>query len=207
VWLDGAQDSGSWRERLGEIQFARYPVASGDIDHCLGYVKVQDLLGLALHPSPGGLHSILRKPHTLPPSTPVFHLLELFQWSQIHMALITDDEGHVQGIVTLYDVLEGMVGNLEETRRSSGPGVIRREDGSWLVDGLLPFPAFLRKFQIETEEPRAFTTIHAFMVARLKEEPRTAAAVHWKGFRMEIVDMDGSRVDKVLVEIQREART
>lgn len=205
VWLDGSQNPGSWRDRLGEIPFARYPVARDDIDHCLGYVKVQDLLGLALHPSPGKLESTLRKPHILPPSTPVFQLLELFQWSQVHMALITDDEGRVQGIVTLYDVLEGMVGTLEETRRKSAPGMVKRDDGSWLVDGLLPFRTFLGAFKIETEEPRAFTTVHAFMVAHLDGEPRAAASFHWKGIRVEIVDMDGSRVDKVLVEPERDA--
>jgi putative hemolysin len=204
VWLEGSQDPGSWRKRLGEIPFARYPVAEGDMDNWQGYVKVQDLLGLALHPSPGKLNSILRKPHTLPSSTSVFSLLELFQWSQVHMALITDDEDRVLGIVTLYDVLEGMVGNLEETREKPAPEVIEREDGSWLVDGLLPFQSFLRAFDIETEEPRAFTTVHAFVVERLNGEPRAAASFHWKGFRLEVVDMDGSRVDKVLVQAQED---
>lgn len=202
VWLEGSQDPGAWRERLGEVAFARYPIAGKDIDDWEGYVKVQDLLALALHPSAGKLKSVLREPHVLPPSTSVLHLLELFQWSQIHMAFITDDSDRVEGIVTLYDVLEGMVGDIQEIGKKPAPEVIQREDGSWLVDGLLPFQSFLRRFDIETKEPRPYTTVHAFMVARLPEEPRAAATFFWKGLRLEIVDMDGSRVDKVLVQTQ-----
>jgi putative hemolysin len=200
VWLDRSAGFESWRASLGKVLYTRYPVADGDIDQYVGYVKVQDLLGLALSPDPEALDSILRKPHLLPAWTPVFRLLELFQWSHVHMALVTDDDGRVLGIVTLYDVLEGIVGTLPETREAFVPGLVEREDGSWLVDGLLPFEEFLRVFGRKQEEPREFPTLHAFMVDHLGGEPRAAAVVHWKGIRLEIVDMDGTRVDKVLVK-------
>jgi len=200
VWLDRATGPEHWRSRLGEVLFTRYPVADGELDRYAGYVKVQDLLDLTLAPEPPELDSILRKPHLLPPWTPVFRLLELFQWSHVHMALVTDDEGRVQGIVTLYDVLEGIVGHLPETREASVPGMVRRKDGSWLVDGLLPFEEFLHSFQREVEEPREYPTLHTFVVAHLEEEPRVASVFFWQGLRLEIVDMDGSRIDKVLVQ-------
>jgi putative hemolysin len=121
------------------------------------------------------------------------------------MALVTDDEGTVKGIVTLYDVLEGIVGGLPETREAARPGAYQRQDGSWLMDGLLPFEEFLeRSHRQEEEDPRAFPTLHAFLVDQLEDAPRVTTAVEWKGLRLEIVDMDGTRVDKVLIKEKNE---
>jgi putative hemolysin len=199
VWIDRSAGPESWSASLGDVLYGRYPVGDGGIDRPVGYVKVQDLLALSLSPDPEGLDSVLRKPHLLPGWTPIFRLLEIFQWSQVHMALVTDDGGHVQGIVTLYDVMEGILGQLPETRELGTPGLVERADGSWLVDGLLPFQEFLNAFQRQEEEPREFPNLHTFMVASLEEKPGPTSVVHWKGLRLEIVDMDGSRVDKVLV--------
>jgi putative hemolysin len=201
VWLDRSAGPESWRGRLSDIQFTRYPVAEGALDQTVGYVKVQDLLELVLAPEPKTLDSILRKPHLLPGWTPVFRLLELFQWSQVHMALVTDDDGKVLGIVTLYDVLEGIVGQLPEIREAVVPGMAEREDGSWLVDGLLPFQEFLRAFDQEVPEPRRYNTLHEFVVEFLDGSPAVASIVRWGGLELEVVDMDGSRVDKVLVRL------
>lgn len=202
LWLDKAMGPDSWRPRLGKLEFTRYPVADGELDRYVGYVKVQDLLELALASKPPELDSVLRKPHLLPPWTPVFRLLELFQWSHVHMALVTDDHGRVQGIVTLFDVLEGIVGHLPETREATVPGMTRRADGSWLVDGLLPFEEFLEAFQRDATQPRDYPTLHAFIVALLEEDPKPASVVRWSGLRLEVVDMDGTRVDKVLVRAE-----
>ncbi len=199
VWLDRSAPPESWRDVLGDVLYARYPVAEGELDRYVGYVKVQDLLSLSLSPEHDGLDSILRKPHLLPGSTPVFRLLELFQWSQIHMAFVTDDDGRVQGIATVYDVIEGVLGHLPETLEAVPPAMVERADGSWLVDGLLPFQEFLTAFQRREEVRREFPTLHAFMVASLEEEPRPASVVNWNGLRLEVMDMDGSRVDMVLV--------
>lgn len=199
VWLDRLAGPESWSAGLGGVLYARYPVADGELDRYVGYVKVQDLLSLSLSPEPHGLDSILRKPHLLPGWTPIFRLLELFQWSHVHMAFVTDDHGRIQGIVTLYDVMEGILGGLPETLEAVRPGLVERADGSWLVDGLLPFQEFLHAFQRQEEGRREFPTLHAFMVANLNEDPQPTSVVHWKGLRLEIVDMDGSRVDMVLV--------
>jgi putative hemolysin len=116
------------------------------------------------------------------------------------MALVTHDDGQVLGIVTLYDVLEGIVGRLPEIREAMVPGIVVRGDGSRLVDGLLPFREFLEAFDKEVSEPRRFATLHEFVVDALDGSPSLASVVRWSGLELEVVDMDGSRVDKVLVQ-------
>jgi len=202
VWLDRATGPDSWRDQLGEVIYTRYPVADSALDQVVGYVKVQDLLELVLGPEEQTLDSLLRKPHRLPAGTPVFRLLELFQWSQLHMALVVDGEDRVQGIVTLYDVMEGILGQLPEPREAVLPGMKQREDGSWLVDGLIPFQEFLEAFDRSVSEPRQYPNLHTFMHEKVEGAADVTSVVRWKGLRMEIVDMDGSRVDKVLVRAE-----
>jgi putative hemolysin len=202
VWLDRAAGPDAWRRRLGEVRHTRYLVADGDLDHQVGYVKVQDLLEQALRGEPLALEPLLREPHVLPARTPVFRLLELFRWSGAHIAVVTGEGGRVEGIVTLNDVLEGLVGGMPEWREIVAPGVVEREDGSWLVDGLLAFERFADFFG--RQDPRApeFATLHDFVLERLGGRPATAAVVRWRGLRLEIVDMDGAQIDKVLVMVE-----
>jgi putative hemolysin len=165
----------------------------------VGYIMVRELLQRAAADQPLDLDSLLREPHVLPAWTPVFRLLELFQWSGDHIAVVTGEGDRVEGIVTLNDVLAGIVGDMPQIRAMVAPGVAQREDGSWLVDGLLPFDDFARVFERARDEPHDYPTLHAFMVDRLDHEPRRTAVVYWRGLRLEIVDMDGSRVDQILV--------
>jgi putative hemolysin len=198
-WLDRTAPPDVWRRQLGNVRHTRYLVADGDLDDHLGYVKVQDLLRQALAGEPLDLLPLLRDPHVLPNWTPVFRLLELFQWSGAHIAIVTDAEERIEGIVTLNDVLAALVGDLPESGELVAPGVVEREDGSFLVDGLLPAADFLRFFDRDDPEAARLPTLHSFVATRLADEPRVAAVVRWRGLRLEIVDMDGSRIDKVLV--------
>lgn len=200
VWLDRQASPNDWRERMNPVRHTRYLVCDGDLDQHVGYVNVQELLGRCLQRMPLDLNAVLRKPHVIERWTPAFRVLERFQWSGDHIAIVTETGGEVAGVVTLNDVLEGIVGDIPETYEVTVPGVIEREDGSWLVDGLLPFDEFVTVFDVQPPAGRAFDTVHAFMVANLEERPRPAAVFRWQGLRLEIVDMDGSRIDKVLVE-------
>jgi putative hemolysin len=199
VWLNRQVTPEEWRRQLADIRFTRYLVADGDIDHPVGYIMVRELLQRAAADQPLDLDELLREPHVLPAWTPVFRLLELFQWSGDHIAVVTGEGDRVEGIVTLNDVLAGIVGDMPQIRAMVAPGVAQREDGSWLVDGLLPFDDFARVFDRARDEPHDYPTLHAFMVDRLDHEPRRTAVVYWRGLRLEIVDMDGSRVDQILV--------
>lgn len=199
VWLDINHGPERWRDRMGEVVHTRYIVADGDLDRYLGYVKVQDLFRRCSHGSPLELEPFLREPHLVSRETPAFRILELFQWSGEHLALVTDDRGDVLGIVTLHDVMEGIVGDIPEPREVAVPKMVPREDGSWLVDGLFPFEDFLEAFDMVPQTPPRYENLHAFVTDRLDGSPRESLTFYWRDFTIEVVDMDGRRVDKVLV--------
>jgi putative hemolysin len=199
VWLDRQAGPDSWRHYLKGVRHTRYIVADETLDRYAGYIMVRDLLQRLVAHEPLALEGLVRDVHVLPPWTPVFRLLELFQWSGDHIALVAGDDGRVAGIVTLNDVLAGIVGDMPQVQEIVAPGVAEREDGSWLVDGLIPFDQFARFFGREGREISRYPTLHAFMVDRLDGKPRRTAVAYWRELRLEIVDMDGSRVDQVLV--------
>jgi putative hemolysin len=199
VWLDRQGGPDEWRRTLSEVRHTRYIVADGELDAEVGFVKVQDLLERSLSGEEPNLDSLLRRCHRVDRWTPALRLLSLFQWSGDHIALVTGGDGRVEGLVTLNNILEGIVGDLPEMEAVLTPGVIEREDGSLLVDGLLPFDDLLSMLGLADETPSRFPTLHAFMVDALEGEPRVAGVARWRGVALEVVDMDASRVDKVLV--------
>jgi putative hemolysin len=199
VWLDAHAAPEAWLEALADVRHTRYLVGDGDLDRPLGYIMVRELLQRGVQGEALSLEELVREHHSLPIWTPVFRLLEMFQWSGDHIAVITGADGRVEGLVTLNDVLAGIVGDMPQVRMTVAPGVVEREDGSWLVDGLIPFSQFAEYTGREDESARDFATLHAFMVAHMDGRPERAAVVRWEGLRLEIVDMDGTRVDQVLV--------
>jgi putative hemolysin len=199
VWLDRKAGADSWRRYLKGVRHTRYVVADGELDRYAGYIMVRELLQQLIAHESLSLEGLLREVPVLPPWTPVFRLLELFQWSGDHIAIIAGTDGRVAGVVTLNDVLAGIVGDMPQVREVVAPGVVEREDGSWLVDGLIPLEEFVAFFRREGEDVPHLPTLHAFMVDRLASPPARTAVVRWAGLRLEVVDMDGSRVDQVLV--------
>jgi putative hemolysin len=199
VWLDLAAAS---RERLAEaVQggHTRFLACLGALDHVRGYVKVQDLLVQALAGGPPDPSAVLRQPHRVRPWTPAFRVLERFQRTGDHIAIVTGHGGRLEGLVTLNDILEKIVGEFPEPHEMSAPGAVRRADGSWLMDGLLSWQEAMRILGHESEGGPVHRTLHAFVVHHLGEDPSAADVFTWDGLRVEVVDMDGSRVDKVLV--------
>lgn len=199
IWLDRSSGPAGWRDAMGEVRHARYLVVDGALDRPAGYIMARELLQRMRESDDVAIDELLRQPHVLPHWTPVFRLLEAFQWSGDHIAVVTGDDDRVAGLVTLNDVLAGIVGDMPQVRQTVAPGVVEREDGSWLVDGLIPFSRFAEYCARKDATTPDFPTLHAFMVDRLDHHPDRAAVVHWRGLRLEVVDMDGSRVDQVLV--------
>ena len=198
-WLDLARPVDEQLQSSGMLSHARFIACDGELDRVRGYVSIPDLLGQMLETGITDVENILRKPHFIRPWDTALDVLELFQRSRDHIALVMGARGRVEGVVTLNDVLEGIVGDLPEPAAAPAPEAVPRDDGSWLVDGLLPFEDFLGIAGRPSAHDEPYATLHAFMVDQLGGDPRAGAVLHWNGVRLEVVDMDWNRVDKVLV--------
>ena len=201
-WLD---IEAPWQENQQEIlenTYSRFPVAQGTLDNCLGIVRARDILSLQLAQAPVDLKTLLRSPLYIPESSRALKVLEVFQESGTHIALITDEYGGIEGLVTLNDLVEAIVGELPSVEDEEEPQIIRREDGSWLLDGLLPIEPLkdlLEQEMLPQEEDEHYHTLGGFVMAVLGRVPTSGNFFDAAGFRFEVMDMDGTRVDKVLV--------
>lgn len=182
--------------------YSRFPLIDGGFEHVLGIVEVKDLLAAPLAGKPIDLRATIRPVLYIPETSPALKALELFKRQGAPMALIVDEYGDIQGLMTLNDLLESLVGDI------AGPGgmdertVVQREDGSWLIDGMVPIDEVFDLIKLdptESPEERDYETLGGFMMAELKRIPQAADAVEIEGFRFEVMDMDGRRVDKVLI--------
>lgn len=199
VWLDVNDDPEVWWRRMDRVAYTRYPVGDGALERTLGYVKIQDLFRRCAAGRPLDLQPLLRQPHRVEAGTPAFRILELFQWSAEHMAVVTGPHDEFLGIVTLHDVLQGIVGRIPGPHEVGEPRMVPREDGSWLVDGLFSVEDLLRALRVEPDDPPPPNTLHGITVEALDRRPREALSYRFAGLRIEVMDMDGRRVDKLLV--------
>lgn len=196
---DGNQEL--W-DTITTSKHSQFPVYSQDPDNILGIASIKDLWAQSVAGKGHDLKSILMQPLFVPESLRALKVLELFKQSQTHVALVIDEYGSVQGIVTLHDILEAMVGDLPSDGLATDSGVVRRKDGSWLIDGLLPIDKFEELFKIDVmpqEDAGHYHTIAGFMLFRFNDIPSTGSRFEWSGWQFEVVDMDGNRIDKILV--------
>jgi len=141
-------------------------------------------------------------PLFIPENAPAMHLLELFKKSRPHLALVVDEYGGIQGLVTLNDILESIVGEISSQDQSTEPQAIQREDGTWLVDGMIPIDEFKELFgleQLPDEGSGHFQTLGGFMMMQMGRVPKPGEHFQWEDLRFEVADMDGKRVDKVII--------
>jgi putative hemolysin len=202
IWLDLEDPPEETRRKIIESGHARLPVARGGLDQVLGVVQAKDLLEQALSGRPLDIQSVLAQPLILPESMPALKVLELFRQSRIHAALVIDEFGGLQGLVTIFDILESIVGDIPEEGELVEPEVVQREDGSWLVDGRFPVDEFKELFRLKwlpEEERGYYQTLGGFVMSYLGRIPSASDHFEWSGLHFEVVDMDGFRVDKVLV--------
>jgi putative hemolysin len=191
-------------EIIGAIAMAGYsrlPVYEGSLDHIIGYVSIKDALRHAWMGWPIELRKMLHRPIFVPETMPLDRLLELFQKERNQLAIVLDEYGGTEGLVTLEDVLEELVGEIhDEHRQADAQAFVQREDGSWLVDGSVAVDDLVDRFGLKGEPlPRDYTTISGLVLAELERIPAAGDVVTWRGLRIEVVDMDGRRIDKLLV--------
>jgi putative hemolysin len=202
VWLDLEDSQEENRQKLSENNYSRYPVCQGGLDNVLGIIPVTDLLSRSFRGENLDLTVGLRQPVFIPESTRGLKVLELFKQTATHMALIVDEYGVIQGLLTLNDIMSEIVGDVPASPGEYEPQAVQREDGSWLVDGMIAVEEFFELFgmeELEFEERGSYQTLGGFVITHLGRIPTAADHFEWEGMRIEVMDMDGNRVDKVLV--------
>jgi len=202
VWFDIEDSPEDIRRKIADSQHSRFPVIKDSLDNVLGIVRAKDLLNQSLAGQPLDLRALLRPPLFIPESMSALKVLELFKQKGTHVALVTDEYGGIQGMVTHNDILEGIVGYIPSAGEPAEPQATRREDGSWLLDGLEHIDKLKEIFDIEKlpdEEHGHYQTVGGFVMTQVRSIPTVGQCFEWGKLRFEVVDMDGRRVDKVLV--------
>lgn len=201
IWLDSEDPWEVNRTAVRNSEYSRFPVIEGNPDRIVGIVHVKDLFLTVDAGTPIDLQVLVRKPLLVPEPTSALDLLDQFQKSGDQMALVVDEHGSFQGIVTLTDLLEAIVGDLRGPNGKARPSIIKREDGSWLADGSLPISDLLEALELRKipGEKKDFSTVAGWVLAHLHEIPKPGDHVVAEGWRLEVLDMDRNRIDKVLI--------
>lgn len=199
-WIDLAAGERDIRDALARSPHSLLPVADGSVDKMVGVVKARDVLALLLDKQPADLKPILRKAEVIPDQLDTMDALRLLQQSEVPLAMVHDEYGHFEGIVTPADLLEAIAGSFASHQdEGEGPQLTERADGSLLVAGAMPVDQLAERLGIELPDPRDFATAAGYALWVLKALPAEGEAFEEKGWRFEVVDMDGRRIDKLLV--------
>ncbi|MFM2146713.1 MAG: hypothetical protein RL732_1549 [Bacteroidota bacterium] len=205
VWFDLNDNEAKIKDKIIHQPHSAYPVCDGDIDVIKGMVSLKDLY---VTDDLTAFGKYMQPALFVPENITAYTLLEKFKETQKHVCFIVDEYGSVQGMVTLNDILEAIVGDLPQETKGNEEEIIMREDGTYLVDAQVQFYDFLIRFEKTDwmEEEQDFDTLAGFILQQLERIPHTGDHLEWKGFRFEIVDMDAQRIDKVLVTLSPEMR-
>ncbi len=212
IWLDIKDSDEVMQKKIIESERAIFPVGKESLDDFLGVIQVKELINPALKNEPIDIKKFLRKPLLIPESLHALELLKLFKKSgeYVHMALVLDEYGSIEGLITLNDVLEAIVGDIPAIDEPDEPKAVKRKDGTWLIDGFLSVEKFKYLFDISElpeEESNDYSTMGGFVMVYLGKIPEVAETFKWNGFLFEIVDMDGHQIDKILLTPLKENST
>lgn len=201
VWIDLDDSLDINKQKLIESPYSRLPVCRGGLDGIIGIVKSRDLLSHLLSGGELDIEKVIKQPVYVPETKTALEMLEVFKHSHTLMAMVVDEYGSVEGLVTMNDLLEEIVGDLE-TGGNPNAWVVEREDGSFLLDGslsVMDFKEALSLQELPADERESYQTLAGFMLTRLEKVPTEGEKFEWGGYSFEVIDMDGRRVDKVLV--------
>ena len=199
-WLDADADEAEIRETIDETPHSILPVAEASADKMLGVVKLREVLALMVAGEPVDLRAMVRKAEVIPDRLDALDALRILQQSGIGMAMVHDEYGHLEGIVTDADILSAIAGGfVSHQDEGDVPLVVEREDGTLLVSGARPADALAEKLSLEFPEAREFATAAGYVLYVLKNLPREGEVFEDQGWRFEVVDMDGRKIDKLLV--------
>ena len=208
AWLDANAPIDESLAVIARQEHSRYPVCRGSLDEVVGVIGAQQLLQQFTGGRPLSLTEGVQPPVFVPETLTGMELLEHFRGSSTQMVFVVDEYGEVQGVITVRDVLEAITGEFT-TPTSEDSWAVKRTDGSWLIDGLIPVPELKDRLglrELPDEDRGRYNTLAGMTMLLLGRLPRTADVVEWSGWRFEVVDLDGKRVDKVLVSRLDETR-
>jgi putative hemolysin len=202
VWLNLDDSPDSIRLTIAQNTYSFFPVSRGTLDDVVGIARSKNVLSQVMTDSTFDLTTLLVPPLFVLETTPALKVLERFKQSGTHLALVVDEYGSVAGLVTFDDILESIFADVPDADNEEYKPIIEREDGSLLIDGMLPIDEFadaLRLPRLHGDELHGYQTVGGFVMQRLGTLPIEGRHFEWNGLRIEVVDMDGRRVDKVLV--------
>ena len=200
VWLDITESEAAIYDDIAKSGHSRFPVSRGDVDETIGIVHAKTLLDQLHKTGKVNLEAAIKTPLYVHESTNVLKLLEMFKKSLVHMAIVLDEHGTVQGIATPTDILTGIAGDLPEEEADIEPSAVQRDDGSWLMDGQMPVFEVERILGVTglAVDDAEYTTLAGFVLSQLGRIPSVGEKFRWKNWQFEVVDLDGRRIDKVL---------
>ncbi|MFG6099072.1 hemolysin family protein [Leptothoe sp. ISB3NOV94-8A] len=204
MWLDLEDTATENQRKIIASRYRRLPVCQGSLDNILGLVSVNSLLNRALNQNPLDLTVDLEQPLVIPEISRSLPLLEQFKRSRVHTALVVDEYGVIQGLVTLWDILEALVGDAPSLDEP-GDQPRQREDGSWLLDGMMNIEDVYYCLELGdfSDKTVSYYTLGGLVIHQLGRIPTATDRFDWNGFVVEVMDMDSNRVDKVLITPKR----
>ncbi|MDR1672504.1 MAG: hemolysin family protein [Bacteroidales bacterium] len=195
-WLDVNADTSAVQAYVREHPFSVYPVCDGEIDMVMGFIRNRELFALAEGKT---LTDICRDALFVPENNSIYTVMELFKKTGTHLCFVVDEYGSLQGMATINDIFEAIVGDMPEEGHAEEPEIVSRGDGSYFVDAQIGFYDFLDYFECE-QITTSFDTLAGFILHKLEHIPQTGEKLEWQSFLFEIADMDGQRIDKVIVK-------
>lgn len=202
VWLDINASPEQIREKLSDSGHSRFPVCAGSLDDVVGMVQAKDLLASFLLGKTIDLKASMQQPAFVPRTMTAFQVLDHVKKSGSHIVLVVDEYGGIEGLLTHHDLLEAVAGDMPLGKTPAEPKAVQRKDGSWLLDGMLSIEEFKEIFHLESlpgEKKDAFQTLGGFIFTQIGSVPSVSEHFEWNELCFEVVDMDGKRIDKVLV--------
>ncbi len=206
-WIDLNDPADDIKKQLMESTHSRFPVANDDLDNIIGIARTKDFTMEGFNDPNQDLKKLikskLRKPVYVPETIPAFNVMESLKKHREHMALVIDEHGSIQGIVTLNDVLEAIVGDIpyEDEPEDEAP-IIQRTENTWIVEGMIPIDEFFAHFNVQLsndEEDSSYETLGGFIMTKLGKVPSPTDKFQAYDLQFEVLDMDGKRVDKVMI--------
>lgn len=205
IWFNLDDNEDKIKEKIFNEPHSVYPICDGEIDNIKGVVSIKDLY---VSPDSTLFKDLMQPALFVPENNTAYQVLETFKKSKLHCCFIVDEYGSVLGVITLNDILEAIVGEFPQPDVPDYE-IRKRDDGTFLIDGQIPFYDFLTRFEKAewmNEGEHDFDTLAGFILHQLERIPKTGAKLDWKGFKIEVMDMDGHRIDKVLVTLSEELK-